>query len=107
VITEAWLLSFAPHLSLSPGNADLQELWQGTNFFYYPGANAPNGSVNWPPSSDPQSGVAGATQIGYAALCTPAFTNCSGAVTVAALDESIASFVAFAAGVLADAGIPR
>lgn len=84
-----------------------QELWQGTNYWWYPGANLPNGTVAWPPSADPQTGVAGSAQVGYAALCAHGNGACSGAVTTARLDAVIASFVEFAAGVLTDAGIPR
>lgn len=83
-----------------------QELWQGTNYFYYPGANALNGTVSWPPSDDPHSGVAGSAQIGYAALCSRS-CPCAGPITVARIDTAISSFVEFAAGVLSDAGIPR
>jgi hypothetical protein len=86
-----------------------QELWQGTNYWWYPGANDASGAVSWPPSKDPQTGPAGSAQIGYAALCSMSGEGgeCGGAMTTAALDAVVASFVAFAAGVLADAGIPR
>ena len=85
----------------------LQELWQGTNYWWYPGANDPNGTLSWPPENDPTSGVAGSAQIGYASLCSLGNGDCGGTLTTARLDAVISSFVEFAAGVLADAGIPR
>jgi hypothetical protein len=83
-----------------------QELWVGTNYFWYPGGNLPNGTPAWPPARDPTAGPAASAQLGYAAVCASG-AACGAPITVAALDAAVASFVAFAAGVLADAGIPR
>jgi hypothetical protein len=91
-----------------------QELWIGTNYFYYSNGNAlaPND-----PKDDPSGGPGGAAvQLGYAAVCgasggSGGVPGCSGApgdgLSVAQLDAVVSSFAAFAAQVLLDAGIPR
>jgi len=62
----------------------------------------PNGTPAWPPSQDPKSDPAGAMQLGHAALCTSG-RQCEGTVTSEALDDVVADFIGFAAGVLAEA----
>jgi hypothetical protein len=89
-----------------------QELWVGTNYYYYA-----NGNVLAPesPANDPTGGPGGAAvQLGYAAVCGSAGSGvpgCSGKpgdhLSVAQLDAVVSSFAAFAAQVLLDAGIPR
>lgn len=88
-----------------------QELWVGTNFFYYGGGNA---LVHRNPKLDPSGGPGGrAVQLGYAAVCGSGAggAGCSGApgdaLTTAQLDAVVTSFADFAAQVLLDAGIPR
>lgn len=84
-----------------------QELWQGANFFWYPGANNADGSLNWPPSADPHD-IALSAQLGFAAVCTMrGLVGCAGPMTQAALDATVSDYVAFAGGVLAGSGIPR
>jgi len=102
----AWLAALPPgRRAMLAYVRCVQELWQGANFFWYPGANNPDGSLNWPPSADP-SDIALSGQLGYAAACTMNIA-CGGRLTQAALDATIADFVAFAGGVLASAGVPR
>ena len=85
-----------------------QELWVGTNYYFYPGGNA---LAPQPASRDPTGGPARAAQLGYAAVCGGGRggPGCSAGdpLTVAQLDAVVQSFGAFAAGVLSDAGIPR
>lgn len=89
-----------------------QELWVGTNYYYYAGGNA---LAPKNPAKDPTGGPGGsAVQLGYAAVCGSAgngVPGCSGKpgdhLSVAQLDAVVSSFAAFAAQVLLDAGIPR
>ena len=83
-----------------------QELWMGTNYFYYPHGNEimknPNASL------DPQCGAHCGKQLGYAAIC--GMGKCGNGtinVTVPQLDETINAFCEFANAVLINAGIPR
>ena len=102
----AWLAALPPERrSMLAYVRSVQELWQGTNFYWYPGANNPDGSLNWPPAADPAD-VALSAQIGFAAVCTMNIA-CGGPMTQAALDATVADFVGFAGGVLASAGVPR
>ena len=102
----AWLAALPPERrSMLAYVRSVQELWQGTNYYFYPGANDENGVVQWPPSEDP-SDIALSAQIGFAAVCTMNIA-CGGPMTQAALDATVSDFVAFAGGVLASAGIPR
>ena len=85
-----------------------QELWVGTNYFYYPGGNAliPQNSTN-----DPQGGPANTMQLGYAAVCGAGAggPGCSpgDALSVAQLDAVVSSLAGFLAQGLLDAGLPR
>lgn len=87
-----------------------QELWMGTNYYYYPNGNS---LIPLDPKNDPTDGPQKALQLGYAALCGPGGSGggdiCQegGKITVAHLDSIVTSFATFAAGVLIDAGIPR
>ena len=89
-----------------------QELWVGTNYFFYANGNA---LAPKSPAKDPTGGPGGsAVQLGYAAVCGSAGSGvpgCSGKpgdhLSVAQLDAVVSSFAAFAAQVLLDAGIPR
>lgn len=83
-----------------------QELWEGTNYYVYPNSTLPTGGYAWPVAKDPKTGPKGTMQLGYAALCT-AGKQCKGTITDAALDGVVSDYISFAAGVLADAGIPR
>jgi len=87
-----------------------QEVAIGTNFYYYRGGN------DLPPGApDPTGGPAAAAQTGFAAVCggggggATASGACDGTAPLSSadLDAAVASFAAFAAGVLADAGLPR
>ena len=102
-----WYISLPPNKKYLLGYIRcVQELWEGTNYFYYPGANLPNGTPAWLPDKDPMTGVAGSVQLGYAALCTSQVL-CNGTITTAQLDLIISTFITFAGQVLIDAGIPR
>ena len=89
-----------------------QELWVGTNYFYYQNGNA---LASQSPKRDPTGGPgASALQLGYAAVCGGGGgggAGCSGApgdaLTSAQLDAVVSSFAGFAAQVLLDAGVPR
>ena len=88
-----------------------QELWIGTNYYYYDGGNALAGQS---PKRDPTGGPGGrAVQLGYAAVCGSGSggAGCSGSVgsalTPSQLDAVVSSFAGFAAQVLLDAGLPR
>ena len=61
-----------------------QELWQGANYWYYPGGNALAKDKNT--SNDPKLGPSGGMQLGYAAVCS-AGAECSGKITVAEIDK--------------------
>jgi hypothetical protein len=61
-----------------------QELWQGANYWYYPGGNALAKDKNT--SNDPKLGPSGGMQLGYAAVCS-AGAECSGNITVAEIDK--------------------
>ena len=80
-----------------------QELWQGTNYWYYKDGNA---LVGKNVSNDPHCGPTCAAQLGYAAVCA-AGGVCSGNITVPQLDATINSYCDFANGLLLGAGIPR
>lgn len=88
-----------------------QELWVGTNYFFYPGGNALGPTP--PPGGDPTGGPGAAMQLGYAAVCGAGVggPGCSGApgdgVGVAQLDAVVASLAGFLAQALLDAGLPR
>lgn len=84
----------------------VQELWIGTNYFYYPGGNYPNGTPGWDPAHDPTGGLPNTTQLGYAAICTSGLA-CNGTITTAQLDTIVSSLITFTGQVLLDAGIPR
>ena len=83
-----------------------QELWTGTNYWYYTDGNKimrnPNASM------DPRCGVMCGMQLGYAAVC--AMGRCGSGktnITVPQLDATTNSFCEFANAVLINAGIPR
>ena len=80
-----------------------QEIWQGTNYWVYPGGNAPIGQNV---SDDPHCGPKCASQLGYAAACT-AGGPCSGELTLDQLDATISSYCDFANQLVLGAGIPR
>ena len=106
-----WLLAF-----VRPS----QELWIGTNYYYYPNGNA---LASQPPSADPKGGPGAAMQLGYAAVCggldsaTAAATPGCGAwapgqpapppLSTPQLDQVVASYLSFASSILLDAGLPR
>ena len=91
-----------------------QELWIGTNYFYYKNGNA---LAPHNPKRDPVGGPGGAAvQLGFNAVCGADGINsgvpgCSGApgdsLSTAQLDAVVSSFAAFASQLLLDAGIPR
>ena len=87
-----------------------QELWIGTNYFFYPNGNA---LAPQPPAGDPQGGPAGTMQLGYSAVCGAGAggPGCSGApgdaLSVAQLDAVVSSLANFLAQSLLDAGLPR
>ena len=89
-----------------------QELWIGTNYYYYDGGNA---LAKQSPTLDPAGGPGGkAVQLGFAAVCGGGAggSGCSGgpggnALTTAQLDAVVSSFATAAAQLLLDAGIPR
>ena len=86
-----------------------QELWIGTNYYYYPKGNA---LIPSDPKNDPTGGPQRSLQLGYAALCGPggpggAICKGEGKITTSQLDGIVSSFATFAAGLLLDAGIPR
>ena len=82
-----------------------QELWMGTNYWYYKNGND---LIEKNASNDPKSGAKGpdVAQLGYAAVCVSGGA-CSGTLTVPQLDAAINSFCDFANGILLGAGIPR
>ena len=84
-----------------------QELWIGTNYYYYADGNS---FLPQPPSGDPTAGIASSVQLGYAAVCgggSGGSCASGAALSSAQLDAVVSSYAAFAAAVLADAGIPR
>jgi hypothetical protein len=89
-----------------------QELWIGTNYYYYPGGNALGPQ---PPAKDPTGGPGAALQLGYSALCSalggalPPPPGCTPGdpLLPQQLDALVASFLSFSAGLLLDAGLPR
>jgi hypothetical protein len=88
-----------------------QELWIGTNYYYYMNGNA---LIHSDPKNDPTDGPQKSMQLGYAAICGPGGPGgdvCNGGgekkLTTAQLDGIVSSFATFAAGLLIDAGIPR
>ena len=80
-----------------------QELWQGTNYWYYKGGN---GLIGNNASEDPKCGPSCAAQLGYAAACT-AGGGCSGELTLLQLDATINSYCDFANELVLGTGIPR
>jgi len=96
-----------------------QELWIGTNYYFYPDGNY---LASQPPASDPQGGPGASLQLGYAAVCgalgaaaaaaTPGCAWAPGApapppLSTPQLDAVVGSYLSFAARVLLDAGLPR
>jgi hypothetical protein len=80
-----------------------QELWTGTNYWYYKNGND---LIDKNVSDDPKCGPSCAAQLGYAAVCVSGGA-CSGNLTIPQLDATINSFCEFANGVLVGVGIPR
>ncbi len=96
-----------------------QELWIGTNYYYYPGGNS---LAPLPPAQDPTGGPGAALQLGYSAVCgglgaaaRAATPGCGSSdaqgqpqpLSTAQLDAVVSSFLSFSAGLLLQAGIPR
>jgi hypothetical protein len=79
-----------------------QELWQGTNYWYYNNGNA---LIKQNVSNDPKCGPKCGAQLGFAATCTVG--ACTGELTLAQLDATINSYCDFANQLLLGAGIPR
>ena len=81
-----------------------QELWQGTNYYYYQDGNDRIGKNA---SNDPTGGPSkGCAQLGYAASCATD-GQCSGNLSLSQLDAPIHSYCDFANQLLLGVGIPR
>jgi hypothetical protein len=103
------------HASLPPGRGYLlagvklsEEVNVGPNFYFYPGGNA---YLHTDPADDPTVGIAGAAQLGYAAVCTAGLAPCDGSgaggPTPAQLDAVVQALWAALGQAALDAGLPR